>query len=101
MPSYREGLPRSLIEAAACGRPIVTTDVPGCREIVEHEVNGYLVPARNANALAEALTKLISDPSLRKIMGSRSRKIVANNFSIEKFISESFEVYRSVIKEYK
>ena len=101
MPSYREGLPRSLIEAAACGRPIVTTDVPGCREIVEHEVNGYLVPVRNADALAEALTKLISDPSLRKIMGSRSRKIAANNFSIEKFISESFEVYRSVIKEYK
>jgi len=61
LPSYREGLPKSLIEACAAGRPVVTTDVPGCRAVVTHGVNGLLVPARNAGALADALQRLIED----------------------------------------
>jgi glycosyltransferase involved in cell wall biosynthesis len=75
MPSYREGLPRVLIEAAACGLPIVTTDVPGCREIVHHEVNGLLVAARDGPATADAIARLIEDATLRRRMGEKSREM--------------------------
>lgn len=73
LPSYREGLPKILIEAASCSRPIVTTDTAGCREVVEQESNGLLVPVKDAAALAEALEKLILDPELRKKMGEAGR----------------------------
>ena len=69
LPSYREGLPKSLIEAAAASRPIVTTDVPGRCEVVHDSDNGLLVPPRDADALAEALACLITDPELRQQMG--------------------------------
>ncbi|MGH8608164.1 MAG: glycosyltransferase family 4 protein, partial [Gammaproteobacteria bacterium] len=75
LPSYyREGLPRTLIEAAAAGLPIVTTDAPGCREVVEDGVNGFVVPARNGAALAAAIRKLILDPALAARMGAASRQ---------------------------
>src|SRR5690606_12083439 len=61
LPSYREGLPKSLIEAAACGRPVVTTDVPGCRDAIEPDVSGLLVPARDGRALADAIGRLAAD----------------------------------------
>ena len=69
LPSYREGLPKSLIEAAACGRAVVTTDVPGCRDAIEPGVSGLLVPARDHVALADAIQLLIKDPVKRKEMG--------------------------------
>lgn len=97
LPSYREGLPRVLIEAAACGRPIVTTDVPGCREVVEDGGNGILVPVRDADAVADALRTLIADGSLRQKMGTRGRERAAAEFSIERFVAESFDAYRAVL----
>ncbi|MBQ26651.1 MAG: hypothetical protein CMH81_00700 [Nitrospiraceae bacterium] len=93
LPSYREGLPKSLIEAAAAGRPIVTSDAPGCREIVRHGDNGFLVPPRNAEALAEALLQLIRDSSLRQRMGERGRIIAENEFSLEMIIQQTIMLY--------
>jgi len=96
LPSYyREGLPKTLIEAAACGRPIVASDVPGCREVVRNGENGLLVPVRDASALAEALMRLLQDPHLRREMGIRSRTIAEKEFSIELVISQTFELYQS------
>ncbi|WP_114793139.1 glycosyltransferase family 4 protein [Niabella yanshanensis] len=93
LPSYREGLPKSLIEAMAVGRPIVTTNVPGCKECVEHEVNGYLVPAKDHVALAEALGKLLSDKDSREKMGRLSREKMVEELSLKKVISSTFEYY--------
>ncbi len=87
LPSYREGLPKSLLEAASCGRPIVTTDVPGCRAIVQDGENGFLVPAHDAAALAQALARLIEDPDLRTRMGLAGRKCVEQSFS-EQWVQE-------------
>lgn len=97
LPSYREGLPKVLIEAAASGRAIVATDVPGCREIVRHGENGLLVPARDARVLAEALKQLILDPSLRQRMGKRGREIAEAEFSVAKIVHETLAVYRSLL----
>jgi glycosyltransferase involved in cell wall biosynthesis len=82
--TYGEGVPKVLIEAAACGRPIVTTDSPGCREIVKDGLNGFLVPLRDAVAVSEALSKLIKAPCLRMEMGVQGRKMVEREFSLEK-----------------
>lgn len=98
LPSYREGLPKVLIEAAACGRPIIATDVPGCREIVRHGENGLLVPARDFRALANTLLHLINNPSLRIAMGKRGREIVKKEFSIGHVISQSLALYKELIR---
>ncbi|HVC28989.1 MAG TPA: glycosyltransferase family 4 protein [Gammaproteobacteria bacterium] len=98
LPSYYgEGVPRILIEAAACGRPIVTTDTPGCREIVRHGVNGLLVPPRDSSALAHALKQLLEDPESRKQMGRAAREIAVAEFSLEKVVSETLAVYRQLL----
>lgn len=94
LPSYREGLPKSLIEAAACGLPIVTTDTPGCREVVRHGENGLLVPVKNAAALAAALRSLIEDAAMRQRMGVASRKRAETEFSAERIIAQTLDVYR-------
>jgi glycosyltransferase involved in cell wall biosynthesis len=99
LPSYREGLPKVLIEAAACGRPIVTTDTPGCREIVKDGENGFCVPIRDANALAKAIRRLIDDPVLRKKMGKRGREIALKEFSVDKIISETLALYKKLLSE--
>jgi glycosyltransferase involved in cell wall biosynthesis len=80
LPSYREGLPRSTQEAMAMARPIITTDVPGCRETVNNGVNGFLIPARNADALAHAMLKFIVNPDLIASMGKESRRIAELRF---------------------
>ncbi len=80
LPSYREGIPKVLLEAASCARPIVATDVPGCREIVRHMYNGLLVPANDPRALAYAIATLIRDPLLCKRMGARGRELRCVNF---------------------
>lgn len=98
LPSYREGLPKVLLEAAACGRPIVTTDVPGCREIVRHRDNGLLVPVKNSLALADALQQLINDTELRKRMGKRGREIVEQEFSVERVINETLMLYNELMR---
>jgi len=96
MPSYREGLPRVLIEAAAIGRAIVTTDVPGCREIVRHEENGLLVPARDETATAAAVQRLIEDPALRHRLADEGRARAETEFSVELFVDQSLDAYRRV-----
>ncbi len=80
LPSYREGVPRSTQEAMAMGRPVVTTDVPGCRDTVEHMRNGFLVPAKNADALAAALLAFVKNPHLVGEMGRRSRQLAEERF---------------------
>mgnify|MGYP000889811266 CR=1 FL=1 len=96
LPSYREGLPKALLEAAACGRAIVTTDAPGCREIVRDGKNGFLVPVRDAMALAVALRRLLVDGSLRRDMGARGREIAVAAFSVERVVSETLALYREL-----
>lgn len=93
LPSYREGLPTVLLEAAATGLPIVTTDAPGCREVVRHGDNGFLVPVKDAIALAQALCKLVANADLRSTMGVRSRKIAEQEFSSQRVACETLALY--------
>ena len=88
LPSYREGLPRSTQEAMAMGRALITTDVPGCRETVKHEVNGFMVPPRDYEALAEAMMKFIKQPELVTLMGLSSFEFAKNNFDVHKINAE-------------
>lgn len=97
LPSYREGLPKSLLEAAACGRAIVATDVPGCREIVRHGENGLLVAARDAAALAQALATLLADTTMRQAMGAAGRQMVLQEFSEEKVVADTLEIYQELM----
>ena len=93
LPSYREGLPKSLIEACACGLPIVTTDTVGCREVVSDGENGFLVPIKSVEPLADALEKLIKDPSLRRRMGALGRIRAERLYDTQKISSLTLEVY--------
>lgn len=98
LPSYREGLPKALLEAAASARACVTTDVPGCRDAVRDGATGLLVPARDAASLAEALRSLIEDPERRARMGEHARLWAEEKFSQEKVASETLELYRELLK---
>ena len=97
MPSYREGLPRVLIEAAACGRAVVTADVPGCREIVKDGENGLIVPVRDAVATAKAVHRLVENIDMRKCMSIRAREIAEAEYAVSKFVSDTFAVYKTVM----
>ena len=97
LPSRREGLPKVLIEAAASGRPIVTTDVPGCREVVRNGVNGLLVPVGDVPALAAAMGELLADPALRNRMGQAGRQRAESEFAIELVVDQTMDVYRSLL----
>ena len=90
---YGEGLPKSLLEAAASGCAIVTTDIPGCREIVHHGVTGWLVPTRDVPALANALRQAIEQPNLRELYGASARALIAAEFSVGRVISETLAIY--------
>lgn len=98
LPSYHEGLPRSVIEAMAVGRPVVTTDVPGCRETVKNGVNGYLVPVKNSDALFEKMRALTCNPELRKMMAEQSYNICKERFDVgivnQSMISKMEEKYK-------
>ena len=94
LPSYREGLPRSLIEAAACGRAVVTTDVPGCRDAIEPGRSGILVPVRDAGALADAVLRLAHDAELRQRMGEAGRELAIRAFDIRHVVETHMDVYR-------
>ena len=95
---YGEGVPKVLLEAAACGRAAITTDSPGCRGAVRHGENGLLVPPRDSAALAEAILRLLEDPALRARMGARGREIAVGEFAVERVIAETLEVYRSLLR---
>lgn len=97
LPSYREGLPKALLEAMAAGLPCVTTDVPGCREAVRDGDNGSLVPPRDHVALAEALKRLIQDPSLRHQMGQRGRARVLAEFASPIICQQTLQVYEGTL----
>lgn len=102
LPSYyREGLPKFLLEGLAAGKPVVTTDTPGCRETVPHGENGFLVPPYDASALAEALEKLIQNPALRQSMGIISRELAVREFATERVIAETLEVYTQILERKK
>lgn len=97
LPSYREGLPRSLVEAAACGRAVVTTDVPGCRDAIEPGVTGLLVPVRNPAALADAVVALASDATRRQAMGAAGRKLAEEAFDINKVVQAHLDIYDQLL----
>ncbi len=96
LPSYREGLPKALIEAAACGRPVVTTDVPGCRDAIDPGRSGLLVPVRDARALAEAIRTLVEDSARRNAMGRAGRELAERAFRIEAVVAEHLRIYREL-----
>jgi glycosyltransferase involved in cell wall biosynthesis len=101
LPSYREGVPRILIEAAACGLPIVTTDAPGCREVVTHEVDGLLIPLKDAGALARAIARLEDEPELAERLGAAAQRKARAEFSEEKVISETLAVYQELSETWR
>jgi glycosyltransferase involved in cell wall biosynthesis len=94
---YGEGVPKVLIEAAACGLPIVTTDTPGCRDIVVNGRTGLLVPPRDAHALSAALVELLGDPARRREMGERARTRMVAEFSLERVVESTMAVYRELL----
>ncbi|MEA9990739.1 glycosyltransferase family 4 protein [Pseudomonas sp. RTS1] len=96
LPSYREGLPKVLVEAAACGRAVITTDVPGCRDAIDPDITGVLVPVRDALALANQLQILIEDPILRHRMGAAGRELAVRAFAIEKIVEQHLDVYKQL-----
>lgn len=97
LPSYREGLPKSLVEAAACGRAVVTTDVPGCRDAIISGVTGVLVPVKDAAALADAIQNLIADPALRERMGRAGRRLAEESFAIEIIVEQHMNIYKELL----
>lgn len=98
LPSYREGLPKGLIEAAACGVALITTDVPGCREVVSDGVNGLLVPVRSADALAAAIWRLASNAGLRQRLGEAARADALARYDERIIIRMTMDVYRELVQ---
>jgi glycosyltransferase involved in cell wall biosynthesis len=99
LPSHREGLPKSLLEAAACGRPMIATDVPGCREIVLPEQSGLLVPVGDPEALAEAIAALAASPQLRTRYGAAARRLVVERFSAAAIGQQVVELYTRLLHQ--
>jgi len=93
LPSYREGLPKSLIEAAACGRAVITTDVPGCRDAIEPNRTGLLVPVKAVEPLVAAILKLIDDVELRRRFSLRARQFAEENFNINDVVDKHLAIY--------
>ncbi|MEI8608447.1 glycosyltransferase family 4 protein [Enterovibrio sp. Hal110] len=96
LPSYREGVPRSVLEAMAMGRTVITTDAPGCRETVKDGVNGYLVAPRSAESLANAMEKMLQDPSKLNAMGNASLKFAAEKFDVRKVNRTMLNAMKSI-----
>lgn len=97
LPSYGEGAPNALMEAAACGRAVVASNVPGCRDVVRHGETGLLVAARNSADLAGALAKLIEDSDLRARMGERGRELAVREYSVDIVLNQTLSVYRELL----
>jgi len=97
LPSYREGLPKVLIEAAACGRAVVTTDVAGCRDAIEPGVTGLIVPVRDVAALADAIEFMIEVPERRKRMGAAGRQLAEQAFTIERVVEHHLQIYAELL----
>jgi glycosyltransferase involved in cell wall biosynthesis len=97
LPSYREGLPKALIEAAACGRAVVTTDVPGCRDAIEPGVTGVLVPVRNSDALAQAIEHLLTNDDTRVAMGLAGRRLAEQEFDVTAVVDKHLDIYERLL----
>ena len=97
LPSYREGLSKVLIEAAACGRAVITTDVPGCRDAIDPGVTGVLVPVRNASLLADAMEVLIDNPARCKTMGDAGRMLAERAFDVRQVVAAHLQIYQELI----
>jgi glycosyltransferase involved in cell wall biosynthesis len=97
LPSYREGLPKTLLEAAATGRPAISTDVPGCREVVRDGVTGVLVPPRDSGAIADAMRRLGGDPALRARMGEAARQRAQALYSVQDVVLHTFRLYEELL----
>ena len=98
LPSYYgEGLPKVLIEAAACGRVVVTTNHPGCRDAIDPSVTGVLVPVRNAPALAEAINELLNEPERCQTMGNAGRALAERAFDVRQVVAEHLRIYQELI----
>jgi glycosyltransferase involved in cell wall biosynthesis len=97
LPSYREGLPKVLIEAAACGRAVVTTDVPGCRDAIDPGVTGVLVPVRNAVALADTIETLLNDPQRCQAMGVAGRALAERAFDVRQVVTAHLQIYQELV----
>jgi glycosyltransferase involved in cell wall biosynthesis len=97
--TYGEGLPRALLEAAACGRPIITTDTPGCREVVRRGENGLLVPPHDVAALAEAIAALAADPARRRAMGRAGRALIERDFAEPVIVAQTLALYDELLRE--
>jgi glycosyltransferase involved in cell wall biosynthesis len=95
LPSYREGMPKCLLEAAAAGKPVVTTDVIGCREAISPDETGLLVPVKDAAALRDALARLINSPAERNAFGIKARELAKQRFSIDAVVDRVFSIYRA------
>jgi len=95
---YGEGVPKILIEAAACGKAIITTDIPGCREIVQHDVNGLLVSPQQPVELASAILQLSKDSDARQRYGQNGRELVEREFSLERVVNETMTVYQGLLR---
>jgi glycosyltransferase involved in cell wall biosynthesis len=98
LPSRREGLPKSLLEAAACGRPMIATDVPGCREVVHPGETGLLVPFDDAPALADAIERLAGSLELRARYGAAARRMAVERFSAEAIGQQTVDLYRRLVR---
>jgi glycosyltransferase involved in cell wall biosynthesis len=99
LPSHREGLPLSLLEAAACGRPLVATDVPGCRDIARADLNALLVPVEDPEALADAIDRLAGDPQLRRKFAKAGRELVERNFSSQRIGRDVIALYQRLLAQ--
>ena len=99
LPSYREGLPKSLMEAAAASRAVVTTNVPGCREVIIPNKTGILVPVKDSEKLADALQWLIENPQERIAMGKAGRKFAEKEFPMEKIVQNHLDVYEELLNK--
>ena len=99
LPSYREGLPKGLLEAASCKLPLISTNVPGCREICKNNFNGFLVKPKDSESLAKSIERLIFDERLMKKFGANSRKLVQQRFSADIVFKNFLGVYREVLKK--
>jgi glycosyltransferase involved in cell wall biosynthesis len=97
--TYGEGVPKALLEAAACARPIIASDVPGCREIVRSGTTGLLVPARDIQGLADAIAALAGDPARRKAMGRAGRELVECEFAEDIVARETLAIYDAALRE--
>ena len=98
LPSYREGFPKVLQEAAACGRPVITSDVPGCRDAVKDGLTGFLISPKDPKVLAEKIEYLLENKDLLVKMGSEARKFAEKEFSSDKVVNKHLKIYEELLR---